>query len=621
MHFQKTLKKLGLTTSVLGLVSVIALSDSQLTIIRTVASAPQTKRAITPTTLAAPDLVKRYQAVITPEALADRVGLIASDAFEGRETTARGQKEAAQYLAAEYRKLGLTPKGTAGRTSMNSNQAYAQRFTVYRRTPKHTRLEVSIAGNQTAASDFSSASNDDLTYFLSGDARNSKGPVVFGGYGIADDSLGYNDYQALAAQNISLAGKWLMILDDEPSADGANSLLPTPEHKFSKWSQFIAKRKAILGTNALGFLIVRDSTPSLKTSFAEAAATASRNARRIGGLTLTQHSGAPQAYAISSKLANQLLAPSGETVEQLKQEIDHSLKPAVRDLKDVEVTSTVELSLPLQTENILAFIPGSDQNLRDEVLLISAHYDHLGLNPALKGDQIFNGAADDGSGVAATLELAKAFMKAKREGHGPRRSLLFVNFAGEEKGLLGSAYYTQRQSVVPLAQTVANINMDGVAGFDLKHPTQSRNYIYVVGSGELSQELIDTNQAVNRVTGSTLELTDHGYFPSDQFNFQTALVPFIYYSTGLTEHYHQPGDEASTLDYEHLAKVVRLVFATAWQVANDDGRPTAVDRSKLKLVGYVCPPCPYECDDQLYEHPGECPVCGMSLIAKYSRAE
>jgi Zn-dependent M28 family amino/carboxypeptidase len=223
--------------------------------------------------------------------------------------------------------------------------------------------------------------------------------------------------------------------------------------------------------------------------------------------------------------------------------------------------------------------------------------------------------------VAATLELAKTFMKAKREGNGPRRSLLFVNFTGEEKGLLGSTYYAQRQSVVPLAQTVANINMDGVGGFDLKHPTQSRNYIYIVGSGDLSQQLIETNREVNTATGNTVELTDHGFFNSDQFSFQTALVPFIYYSTGLTEHYHQPGDEASTLDYNHLARVVRLVFATAWQVANDDVRPKAVDRSQLKFVGYVCPPCPYECDEHVYDHPGECPVCGMSLIAKYSDAE
>jgi Zn-dependent M28 family amino/carboxypeptidase len=214
--------------------------------------------------------------------------------------------------------------------------------------------------------------------------------------------------------------------------------------------------------------------------------------------------------------------------------------------------------------------------------------------------------------------MAQAFMKAKRDGFGPRRSILFINFVGEEKGILGSTYYSQREPLISLEKTVADINMDGVGGIDLKHPTHSRNYIYIVGAENLSQEIIDANKRVKEATNINLELTaGPSTFGSDHQNFQTQLIPFIYYSTGLTEHYHKPGDEPGTIDYDHLARVTRLVFGTAWQLANQDARPQSVNRSQLALDGYVCPPCPFECDADIYPHPGECPVCGMSLVPKY----
>ncbi len=563
--------------------------------------------------------LKRYQQLITPEMLAARLHFLASDLFEGRETTTRGQKLAAQYLASQYRELGLTPRGSVKTADLLSPASYFQPFNVYRRTPEETLLEVAIDGQKLVNSKFSRDSHDDLTYFLSGDLRNATGGVVFAGYGIADDKLRYNDYAALAAQGTSFDGKWLLILNDEPLANATKTLLPTTDGELSKWSQFVFKRSALSSTGKpLGFLVVTDSSPRLKTTFAEAGALAAGNASRLGGLTLNQHSDAFPAYAVSTKLANQMLAPSGHTISDLKQQIDRSLKPVVFPVAGVNVAVKALASKSLETENVLAFIEGSDPALKDEVLVISSHYDHLGINPSLKGDQIFNGAADDGSGVVASLELAQAFMRAKRDGVGPRRSILFVNFTGEERGLLGSTYYVYKQPLIPLEKTVADINMDGVGGIDLKHPTQSKNYIYVVGEGDLSRQLIAINREVNEATGAKVELTDHDYFGSDQASFQNALVPFIYYSSGLTEHYHQPSDEPETIDYDHLSRVTQLIFATAWQVANQDARITSVDRNKLKVVGYVCPPCPYECDEVVYGHAGECPVCGMNLIPKYS---
>jgi hypothetical protein len=579
----------------------------------------QTSVRVTPTVFSNPALIKRYQQTITPEALASRLYFLASDLFEGRETTTRGQKLAAQYLASQYRLLGLQPKGTGKGTDALSPAAYFQPFTVYQRTPKETHLDVLVNGNRVASSTFSAETHDDLAYFLTGKVADAKGGVVFAGYGIADDELGYNDYAALKAQGISLDGKWVMVLDDEPVKDAKTSLLPTAEHQLSKWSANLAsKRKAVLDAGRpAGVLVIEHDSPLMKETFAENAARASLGARRIGALSLTQ-SPFPPTYAISTELADKILSASGQTVEGLKKQIKQTLKPVTFDVKDALVNSTATQFPKLETENVLAFIEGSDPQLKDEVVIISAHYDHLGLDPNLKGDQIFNGAADDGSGVVATLELARAFMQARRDGYGPRRSILFINFSGEEKGLLGSTFYTLTEPLVPIEKTVADINMDGVGGIDLKHPSKSRNYIYINGTKELSTELVDINRRIKDAVGSGIELTEGPGFSSDNRSFQAQLIPFIYYSTGLTEHYHTTRDEPGTIDYDHLARVVGLIFDTAWQVANQNERVRSVNRHELTVVGYVCPPCGLECDSVVYDHDGECPVCGMHLVPKYS---
>lgn len=608
-----------LASTVLATLLAFSLLDiAQSAATRSLINQPASK--VTPTAFSQPALVRRYQETITSGALASRLYFLASDYFEGRETTTRGQKLAAQYLASQYRLMGLMPKGNVKPTDPLSPAAYFQTFPVYRRAPKETHLEVLVNGSAAASSTFSTEKQDDLSYFLTGDATEASGGVVFAGYGIADDQLGYDDYAALAAKGISIDGKWVLMLEDEPLADAAKSLLPTPEHKPSPWSaQFFSKRRALSNAGkAKGVLVVKDASPRMQGTFADASALAALNARRGNSVRLNKSSSFPPTYAISTKLANQILSSSGQSVEDLRSEINRSLKPTVFDVKGVTVKTTVEPFKELETENVLAFIEGSDPKLKDEVVIISSHYDHLGVNPALKGDQIFNGAADDGSGVAATLELAQAFMRAKRDGFGPRRSILFINFSGEEKGLLGSFHYAQREPLVPLEKTVADINMDGVSGIDLKHPTGSKNYIYINGDKNLSAELIDINKRVKAVTGSTLELTDGSGFNSDDKNFQLQFIPFIYYSTGLTEHYHTPGDEPGTIDYDHFARVTQLIFATAWQVANQDARPASVNRSQLTLVGYSCPPCGLGCDAAVYDHPGECPVCEMNLAPKYS---
>ena len=586
-----------------------------------------TNSKVTPTTFENPAIVKKYQQTILPEFLASHLYYLASDFFEGRGTGTRGQRMAAQYLASQYRQIGLAPKGKAQITYSLSLTNYLQPFSLFRVTPKETCLQVITNGNKISESIFSGEKHDDLSFYAGGGATDASGGVVFVGYGIADDALGFNDYAALAERGISIDGKWLIMLSDEPLANDSTSLLPTENHQISRWTTgFTDKRiPRWKAGRPKGILVVSDLSPRNKIAFSDAAATAALNTQRVGAVSFYEPSEIPPTFNISAKFANQILASSGQKVEDIKANIDKTLKPNVFELKDVTVNSKTEQNPKLHTENVLAFIEGGDPKLKDEVIVISAHYDHLGINPLLKGDQIFNGAVDDGSGTVATLALAEAFMQAKRDGFSPRRSILFANFTGEEVGHLGSFYYASVDPQISLEKTVANINMDGVGGTDLKNPTGSLDYLYITGTKDLSEELIDINQQISKLMVSTLNLTDGGKFgfSSDDREFRDQLIPYIYYSTGRTEHYHKVSDEPQTIDYEHFARVTQLIFANAWQVANQPTKISSVDRRKLTINGYICTDCGLDCDLETrkkpFDKPGVCPICGMNLVPNYVR--
>jgi len=565
--------------------------------------------------------LRRYQQLISADRLAAQLFYLASDSFEGRETTSRGQKLAALYLASQYRQLGLTAFGPKSVATATALDALFQPFTVYRRVAKESQLELLKDGQVEISSKYTTEKQDDFSYFLTGDfAQATEANVVFAGYGISDDKFNYDDFAELRAKNLSVNGKWVVILEDEPMTDAGTSLFKTAEQKPSRWStQFIIKRSAIwTAGQPRGVLVVSAVSPRTAGSFAERAQQAALNAQRVGALSLSESTAFPPVFAVSRKFADSLLQSTGQTVASVQKQINQTLKPVVFELPQaIKVRGSVTPFAGLKTENVIAYLEGRDPKLKDEVFIISAHLDHLGLNPTLKGDQIFNGAADDGSGAVACLELAQAFMKARQDGNGPRRSILFVNFSGEEKGLLGSGYYSLHP-IVPWEKTVADINMDGVASFDQAHAA-NKNYIYAVGTEDLSRQLLDITKLENNRDATNLTLVEGQRFGSDHQNFETQLIPYLYFSTGLTEHYHQTSDEPATVDYEQFARVVRLIFATAWRVANQDGRPPAVSRKDLVLEGYSCPACPFECDETVYKHPGECPVCGMNLLPKYKR--
>ena len=221
----------------------------------------------------------------------------------------------------------------------------------------------------------------------------------------------------------------------------------------------------------------------------------------------------------------------------------------------------------IRGENVLGFIEGSD--LKDELIIITAHYDHLGKHDSL----IFNGADDDASGVAGAMEIAEAFMLAKKDGKGPRRSILIMPVSGEEKGLLGSKYYTDNP-VYPLNNTIANLNIDMIGRLDDWHSTG--NYVYLIGSNRLSYDLHNINEEVNnKYTKLDLDYKyndeedpNRYYYRSDHYNFAKNNIPVIFYFNGVHEDYHRPSDTIEKLDFSKIKTISKLVFLTAWELAN-----------------------------------------------------
>jgi hypothetical protein len=546
-----------------------------------------TTPASPPSVFENPAIVQRYQATITPEDLASQLYLLSSDFFEGRETTSRGQKLAAHYLASQYRKLGLQPKGTVRVSNPYSPEAYFQPFTVYGQKLQGASLSVKVQGDLVATSSFSSQHQDDHSYFLFGTRPNVEGSVVFAGYGISDVDLEYDDFVALEDRDISIAGKWLLILRDEPLKDDTTSLLPTTDGAPSVWSKSVYQKLRAAYRHAVpkGFLIVGDVGPRGARSIGDAAERAAAGLESVGSLSLMETGTTrPPAYMISSDLANDILSPSGRTVDEIKDLIDENLSPVVFELPGVIVSSQLKFeSFAATTENVLAYIEGTDPTVKHEVVVISSHYDHIGIDLSRDGDQINNGADDDASGTVTTLEIAEAFMKAKRDGLGPRRSILFLNVSGEEKGLLGSEYYADVEPVFPLQNTVTNLNIDMIGRYDPTYEgDHPENYVYVIGSKLISEELHDINLRTNEETGIGLELNERFnsrndpnqfYARSDHWNFGKHGIPFIFFFTGTHDDYHRPGDEADKIDYERLSRIGQLIFATAWQVANQDQPP------------------------------------------------
>ena len=269
-------------------------------------------------------------------------------------------------------------------------------------------------------------------------------------------------------------------------------------------------------------------------------------------------------YLISQYKTNTVSFPKGAT--DYYQRVPASFLNAIRND-----------NLP-DSENIWAFIEGSEKP--NEIVVISAHYDHIGV---INGE-VYNGADDDGSGTVALLEIAQAFKTAQKEGNGPKRSILFLHVTGEEHGLLGSSYYSQNP-LFPLANTIADINIDMIGRHDEFH-NDSSNYVYLIGSDYLSTDLYNICETVNKKYVNLFldyKFNDRAdpnrfYYRSDHYNFAKNGIPSVFLFSGVHADYHKATDEVDKIEFDALAKRTQFAFAIAWELANRENRPV-VDKS------------------------------------------
>jgi hypothetical protein len=282
--------------------------------------------------------------------------------------------------------------------------------------------------------------------------------------------------------------------------------------------------------------------------------------------------GESMVFYITKAIAAEMLNSSTDKLDAAADN-PASLKPRSVSLKVTEKLKE------LNTENMVAFLEGTD--LKDEILVISSHFDHIGQNE--DGTVINNGADDDGSGTTGVMEIAEAFAQAAKEGNRPRRSILFLNVTGEEKGLLGSEYYSEHP-LFPLDKTVNDLNIDMIGRVDPDHEND-RDYVYVIGSEKLSSHLKVISEYANiTYTGLNLDYryddptdTNRFYYRSDHYNFAKKGIPIIFYFNGVHADYHRPTDTVDKIEFDVMAKRAQLVFHTAWILANRDKR-TPVDR-------------------------------------------
>ena len=489
-----------------------------------------------------------WSKTITPEDLSTHLHILAADSMEGRETGKRGQRMAAAYIADHFKTVGLK----------EVNGSYFQ----------EVPLKVSqLKGGLLTVDDQQFLFKQDWVPYPGIEVSDVEGKAVFAGYGIQDPEAGWDDYAGLDVKD-----RVVIILAGEPGSEKKGYEL-TGTKEPSRWSSMRnAKREIADSLGAAAIIVVTEEYETLKSRFVP---WLSRERMRLD----VEREGA------GTDVPTLLMAPEALLTMTGWKSLDFARKKWPKRKLDPVSWGWCKLALARKDDQVLAhnvwgLIPGSDSTLSDEIVVLTSHYDHVGVD---KSGDVFNGADDDGSGTVSLLENAQAWMEAKLAGEGPRRTVLFIAFVGEEKGLLGSEWYSDHPAF-PLEQHVCDLNMDMVGRVDEAHPDDDR-YIYLIGSDKLSSELHEISEAVNAehirialdYTFNAPDDPNRFYYRSDHYNFAKHNIPVIFYFSGVHEDYHGVGDTPDKILYPKMSEIGQLVFLTSWEVANRDQK-LVVDR-------------------------------------------
>ncbi len=490
---------------------------------------------------------------------------LASDQMRGRALGTPANARAAQFIAERFASLGLRPAGVDG---------FYQDFAVVQSSlAEPCRLRLRGRGGSVEAK----LLNDFFPSPLSADGRAS-GSLVFAGYGITAPEFGYDDYAGLEAR-----GKVVLVLDHEPGEDDFTS--PFDGVVLTDYGRELHKILNAQRRGAVGLIIAEDEANHQRSGgiVAEGRRTwpkETQSARHH--LKLWTDQIRIPAVFLSAEKAELLLGD--QKLKDLQKAIDSDLRPRSFPLPQAEARLTTTLRREeKKIRNVLGALPGSDPALADEWVVVGAHFDHVGIDE----EEVFNGADDDASGTAGLLSVAKAFAAGRTA---PRRSILFAAWNAEESGLLGSYYFVARPTVA-LDKAAAMLQMDMIGrneevsdpanfrfrGLPVQTAEQNRNAVNILGYSK-SPDLRRLAEEANRTVGLDLHFRydnqELGLLRrSDNWPFLTRGVPALFFHTGLHPDYHRPTDTADKINYPKMAKVVRLVFLSAWELANQPSRP------------------------------------------------
>lgn len=522
-----------------------------------------------PTTKKERKSIDEFVDIISGDLLYQHLSILASDEMEGRNTGSVGIDKAAEYLAAEYAKLGLKAPG--------ENGTYFQTVPFMGTKVQYLNFGLSKRTNNGIAPYNAPAPLNDTNLMftrMQGGKGGMVGDIIFGGFGATDTTYGVDPFG-----DMNIAGHWVLIFQDLPKVVDGDTLLGTRVSNQSRLLDLIVRREAA------GVILV-DSEPTLPF---ETYVEAFRKQIETPGNIRFADRPAPNTLAgaylrVHPELAAHLLGVDGMAgLNALKAEVTADMRAFKANFLDFSLTMSIEENqVEVPSRNVLAFLEGSDPVLKDEIVVLSSHYDHVGISlPDANGDYINNGADDDGSGTVGVLAVATAFAEAAKQGMRPKRSILFLNVTAEEKGLLGSRYYSDNP-VFPIERHIANINMDMIGRDATEHVENGiENGVYIIGASLISSTL-DSLMTVSNAKTHNLHLDmslnnvrdpQQIYRRSDHWNFGRLGIPFVFYFTGIHEDYHRPSDEVDKVNFEKYTKITQLIYQNTLEIANSPERP------------------------------------------------
>ena len=481
---------------------------------------------------------KQYGKSITKEELEELLYVFSSDEFGGRGTPSKGQDLATDFLKNNYKDLGIQP----ARKNTYEHKVFLQ---------FDEKPNVSLSINKKEFKYY----NDYIAYNNGPDVSFSDTEIIYVGYGI--DHKNYNSYDGL-----DVTDKVVLAIAGEPKNRRGNYFISGGKKK-SEWStrNEISRKKEAAAKNGAKALILINNRLFKRYSNEHMLSDTNKGEKRMS-------------------LASDKINENTQVLLFSDMNKDYLLQKNRKFMNFSFEKNYNEFS----ANNIAALIKGSD--FPDQYIVITAHLDHVGIQNGI----VYNGADDDGSGSVGILEIAEAFSLAIKDGFRPKRSILFLHVTAEENGLLGSEYYTDYDPIVPLSETMVCLNMDMIGRTESKRKeTEPEDYIYIIGSEMLSDDLHNINKKANdehvkinldyRYNDPTSLVFESGryienqyYYRSDHYNFAKYDIPSIFFFSGVHEDYHMPTDTADKILYDIYEKRIKLIFHTAWDLANADKR-------------------------------------------------